>query len=214
MEAPPEGVSFETTKLAPGDARGSQRFGASVATNGAIVVVGAARDLENGSESGAAYVFQRVAGDDGWSETVKLVPDEASALDHFGGSAAVDDDGTTILLGAAGAEGRRGAAYVFVRATSNDDVGWTQQARLSPSSVPDGELQFGRNVALAGVWRRPFVAIYWRRMSLLSQFRMTLVENVGMALGMLFFTYWLCGRTGGPATSLLVNSFGKQEVLF
>ena len=84
-----------------------------------------------------------------WSETVKLIPDDASALDQFGGSAAVDDDGTTLVLGAAGAEGRRGAAYVFVRTTSDDDS-WMQQARLSPSSSLDGELQFGRSVALAG----------------------------------------------------------------
>lgn len=92
----------------------NDRFGASVATDGSTVVVGAPLDDNaGGSNAGAAFIFRRVGSD--WVEQQKIGAADRDAEDQFGHAVAVS--GSTILVGAPlddNAEGNdSGAAYFF-----------------------------------------------------------------------------------------------------
>ena len=66
-----------------------------------------------------------------------------SAFDEFGSAVAIDGD--TLVVGAAGSNAFRGAAFVFVR----DGARWSQQARLEADTPVNGDA-FGTAVAIAG----------------------------------------------------------------
>ena len=108
-------TTTETAKLTAHDGAAVDYFGSSVAVDGDTVVVGAYQADDNGSESGAAYVFAKP--DTGWAtatETVKLTAHDGSADDRFGYSVAVDGD--TVAVGAFWADGNSadsGAVYVY-----------------------------------------------------------------------------------------------------
>ena len=90
----------ETAKLTASDGAGGDYFGFSVAVDEDTVVVGAAQDDDNGSNSGSAYVFKK-PNSGGWataSETAKLTDSDGAADDNFGWSVAVDGD--TVMVGA------------------------------------------------------------------------------------------------------------------
>ena len=83
--------------------------------SGDTAVVGARFEDAEGSDAGAAYVFQRdQGGADNWGEVKKLTASDAEADDFFGLSVAVSGD--TAVMGAhfgdAGGS-HAGAAYVF-----------------------------------------------------------------------------------------------------
>ncbi len=101
------------------------RFGASVAVDGDVLVVG---------ERGGAYVFEREGST--WTERAFLVP-STTPVESFGRAAAVSGD--TVVLGSPSEE----AAYVFVREGST----WVPQARLVTEEPGDG---FGESVAVRG----------------------------------------------------------------
>ena len=133
--------SYIEQTLVPCDELFEQLFGTSVAIHGDLVVVGAQRDDDNGSEAGAAYIFRR--DNFGWRQEAKVVASDGEALDHFGVSVAVSNG--TVLVGAENHDGQRGAAYVYVK----DGDSWIQQARLT-ASVREGGDFFGTSVALDG----------------------------------------------------------------
>lgn len=85
-------------------------LGSSVAIDETRVVAGAPFATEQGSPTGAAFVF--ADGKSGWDVEQKLVVDEAGAFDFVGGSVAIS--GERVIVGSAllGAD-NRGAAYVF-----------------------------------------------------------------------------------------------------
>src|SRR5262245_54089542 len=81
---------------ASGGANGD-RFGASVAIDGDIAVIGAPMDDHAGpTNAGAAYVFRRVNG--AWLQEARLTALDAQANDNFGTSVAIDDE--LIVVGA------------------------------------------------------------------------------------------------------------------
>jgi hypothetical protein len=104
----------ETAKLTASDGAADDRLGQSVAVSGDTVVVGAYfDDVGTNANQGSAYVF--VKPDGGWAsgtETEKLTASDGAAGDLFGTSVAVS--GETVVVGADGANGDRGAAYVFL----------------------------------------------------------------------------------------------------
>jgi hypothetical protein len=145
-------------------------FGHNVALNqdGTMLAVGAPEedsdatgidgdDGDNSAQgSGAVYVFAR--DEMVWAQQAYVKASNAGALDHFGDSVALSDDGSTLAVGApgessnaAGIDGDQdndafadaGAVYVYVR----DDVGWTQQAYVK-AQHPGGDF-FGSSVALS-----------------------------------------------------------------
>jgi hypothetical protein len=131
------------------------RFGTAVAVSGGTVAVGAPGQLAAGDTdpSGAAYVFEQVAGS--WTQQSLVKADTAFAFAEFGQSVALA--GNTLVVGAPqestnaagafdpGSFDRSGAAYVFVR----NGTGWDQQAFLKSATVAEGGL-FGSSVAVDG----------------------------------------------------------------
>lgn len=150
----------------PGEA-----FGYSVATDGDVIVVGANEEAsrasgvngdetDNGSTSGAAYVFIRDGSS--WSQEAYLKASnnnwDASVSRRFGEAVAVS--GSTIVVGdywepsnATGVNGneqdqsasRAGAAFVY----HHDGANWSQQAYLKASNSESGD-NFGSGVAISG----------------------------------------------------------------
>ena len=143
------GVWSEVAKLTASNGGGGDEFGNSVSLDGDTVVVGATGDDDNGSNSGAAYVFTKPA--NGWASTstaAKLTgSDGAPRDDRFGYSVAVEGD--TVVVSAYGDDdsgGGSGAAYVFVKPAT----GWASTgtaAKLTASDGAGGD-RFGKSVAV------------------------------------------------------------------
>jgi hypothetical protein len=141
------GTWAEQVKLLASDGAADDAFGVSVAVSGETAVIGAIGTDDKGPNSGAAYVFTRVAGGP-WTEQAKLLPSDGTAGDRFGFSVAVS--GETAVIGAPFRDGDTGpdsgAAYVF---TGDAGGTWTEQAKLLASDRAARD-QFGWSVAVFG----------------------------------------------------------------
>ena len=111
------GKLYDDAKLQASDAAAGDCFGYSVSNADDVVVVGAYMDDDNGSQSGAAYVFREPGG--GWPGTLneddKLLASEGAAYDEYGRCVAISGD--TIVVGAQADDdlgSASGAAYVFL----------------------------------------------------------------------------------------------------
>lgn len=125
-------------KLRPPDPARSGQFAAALDLEGDLLAVGADRDdTATGVDSGAAHLFVRRGSV--WRLQQTVVASDSSTDDNFGTS--VDLSGTTLSVGAPGADDLRGAAYVFDRTGG----GWTEVARIL---APDPGGQFGRSIAV------------------------------------------------------------------
>lgn len=127
-------------------------YGEAVAMDdsGNVLVVGARDTVVNENNlQGAAYVFLP-SGSGDWVQAARLESDDGIPGDGFGASVAISGNGSTILVGAPGANigafDDQGAAYVFVKsgATWAD---WSQQRKFS-ISIHDGD-QMGSAVSLS-----------------------------------------------------------------
>ena len=155
--------------------RAGDLFGYSVAltADGNMLAVGAfdedgsARGVNGTPDnrangSGAAYVFTRAA--TAWSQQAYIKASNGEPQDSFGVHVALNDDGTTLLVGsldedctatgptaatACGSDMKEdlsmGAAYVFTRTGTT----WSQQAFLKASNTSPNDW-FGSRVALSG----------------------------------------------------------------
>lgn len=133
-------------KLVAADPGYQDRFGWSVAADGATAVIGAPDDDVGGrGDAGSAYVFAWDGSS--WLQQAKVVAADGGNDDHFG--YAVSLDGETALVGAywddtpAGRDA--GSAYVFERV----DGDWLQQAKLGAGNGSTND-NFGCSVALSG----------------------------------------------------------------
>ena len=138
-----DGTSWnQEAYLTPSDGFVNDRFGESIAILGDTMVVGAKGAYDQGSRSGAAYVFQRIGGT--WVEQAKLTASAGMTYDHFGWSVAMDEG--TIVVGAnRGWRTGLGSAYVFVRSGGL----WTEEVALTASDGANFDW-FGDSVAVAG----------------------------------------------------------------
>lgn len=140
----------QQARLTDGDGTGADAFGDAVALDGSgtTALVGASGDdNDNGSSAGTAYIF---TGDDGsWTRQATLTADDGDSDDRFAHAVALDDAGTTALLGAWWDDGdqgvQSGAAYLFDG--SSDE--WTQTTRLTADGG-HSLARFGSAVRLAG----------------------------------------------------------------
>ncbi|MCK4872872.1 MAG: FG-GAP repeat protein [Phycisphaerales bacterium] len=126
-------------KLLPSDGAERDWFGCSVAISGAIAIVAAPNDDDNGGDSGSAYLFDTATG----QQITKLLPSDGAAYDYFGCSVAIS--GTTAIVGAHyddDSGGDSGSAYLFDTATGQ------QIAKLLPSDGAE-EDRFGWSVAIS-----------------------------------------------------------------
>lgn len=131
-------------RIVGADTASDDMFGQSVAVGEDRAVIGALFDDDNGSSSGAAYVFRRESTN--WVQEAKLSATDALAGDQFGKSVAISGD--YILVGAHTDDDRgsaSGSAYVFRREGTN----WMPEAKLLAG---DGAAEdyFGAAVALDG----------------------------------------------------------------
>ncbi len=138
--------SNTAAKLTASDGATDDEFGYSVAVDGNTIVVGARGDE---SDTGAAYIFTKPG--TGWADSntaAKLTASDGATDDEFGYSVAVD--GNTIVVGARGDESDTGAAYVFIKPTS--DSAWATATEAIKLTTSDGEAndEFGISVAVDG----------------------------------------------------------------
>ncbi len=134
----------QVIKLTADDAAAGDQFGCSVSISASTAIVGAYGDDDDGSESGSAYVFERIGG--AWQQVAKLKAADASAEDRFGWSVSVD--GITAIIGAYQDDDRgsdSGSSYIFRRI----DGVWQQVAKLKAIDTTAGD-QFGWSVAISG----------------------------------------------------------------
>eukprot|EP01083_Nonionella_stella_P038377 104451_1 len=135
-------------KATASDGMASDMFGRAVSIYDAYAVIGAAGHDANGANSGAAYIFQATA--NVWTQSAKLLPNNALAGDNFGCSVAIYD--TFVVVGAYshdsltpdyGLQADAGGAYVFERTNNN----WAQHTKLLPYDAAVGDW-FGISVAI------------------------------------------------------------------
>ena len=125
-------------RLLPDDPAAGDAFGSSVAIDGDLIAVGAPRDNQGFSDTGAIYLFRF----DGlaWVQEDKLVASDASANGQLGTSLSLQ--APMLLSGAPGASAGDGKGYLFA------DVGasWIEYSQLADGA----SLSNGRGVALDG----------------------------------------------------------------
>lgn len=134
----------EEAKLLASDGAAGDRFGRCVSISGGVVVIGADSRDDNGTESGAAYIF-RFDGTN-WIQEDKLLAPDGEESDFFGVSVVVSGDIAVIGALADDDNGyNSGSAYVFRYGNAD----WLQEAKLLPS---DGDVEeyFGGAVSISG----------------------------------------------------------------
>lgn len=134
----------EETKIIASDGSAGDGFGVSLALSENMLIIGANATDQNGSESGAAYVFEYTAGK--WEQAAKLTPGDGAAGDKFGHSVSIS--GEIAVIGSPRADiGNhfdQGAAYIFFREHSK----WSECVKLTADD--GGEFDyFGNAVFVA-----------------------------------------------------------------
>ncbi len=130
-----------TQEIAADDITTNSSFASSLALSADRVIVGNFQDSDNGSQSGAAYVFDLDVGT--WQQSQKIIT-QGAVDDNFG--YAVSMDGNRALIGAPfdGENGpTSGAAYIFDFINGQ----WSQPVKLLSSVTDSG---FGASVSLSG----------------------------------------------------------------
>ena len=134
--------SSQEDKMTASDGDVDDEFGYSISIDGDYAVVGSPFNDDDGSNSGAAYVFMRTGSN--WTEQQVLIASNANGGDRFGYS--VDIDGDYIVVGAPENNElapNAGSAYVFLRSGPS----WSEQAKLTASDGSDGD-KFGTSVCI------------------------------------------------------------------
>lgn len=128
-------------KLVADDGAAVDNFGVSAAIGGTTLFIGSPYAATNGhAGQGAVYVFSDESGT--WTQVDKLLADDGNTNANFG--MAMSLDGTTLIVGATGANGR-GAAYVFDGSSGT----WTQTQKLVADDGHSGD-NFGDAIGLSG----------------------------------------------------------------
>jgi len=124
--------------LTPDDAQRKDMFGWSASISGDTLIIGSRLNDAAGTNSGAAYIFQRDQSA-GWVQIAKLTGNDTDTADQFGWHVAID--GETAIVGAV----VRDAAYIF----REIDGTWQQIARLTGDDTSPGD-NFGWSVSIDG----------------------------------------------------------------
>ncbi len=130
----------QVRKFTSADGQSGDSFGLDVAIGGQLALISAPYDDDDGSRSGAAYVFDLTTG----AQVRKLTAADAMGGDNFGYSVAADED-----LGVVGAwtdqvDGvKSGSAYLYNMATGEELF------KLTPDDGTAGDY-FGGSCAIGG----------------------------------------------------------------
>ncbi len=134
----------EQAILSASDAWGSDSFGWDVSISGDTTAISAPQNDAMGSDSGAVYIFTRIA--TVWSQQAKLLAADGLAYDSFGSSLSIEAD--SVVIGASLDDDmgtNSGSAYIFTR---NAAV-WSQQAKLLASNGASNDI-FAASVSISG----------------------------------------------------------------
>ena len=134
----------QTAKLLASDGAANDYFGDSVSISGDIAIIGAYLDDNNGTDSGSAYIFEKL--NENWAETTNLTASDVSAFDFFGKSVSISGD--TVIIGAWEDDDNgdsSGSVYTFEK---TDGI-WTQKAKLLASDGSASDY-FGVSVSISG----------------------------------------------------------------
>ena len=120
-------------------------FGESISMSEDTAVIGAYRDVVDGVESGAAYVFERDAISGKWVQQARLTPPEPEHWDRFGLVTAVSADWAAVGNWREDHGETQGSVYLY----SKEDGAWQFTTELQ---APEDEeaYGFGWSVALEG----------------------------------------------------------------
>ena len=138
----------ETAMLTASNGASDAYFGNSVSISGDTIVVGAENATIGGNiAQGVAYIFTEP--DSGWAnmtQTAELTASDGTGHNQFGTSVAID--GSTVVVGSAGANLFRGTAYVFTEPGS----GWANMTQTAELTASDGAAYayFGTSVSVSG----------------------------------------------------------------
>ena len=138
------GVWSQAALLTPADGGTSDIFGSSVSIDGNTLAIGSALHDGNGTDAGAVYMYERIAGT--WTFTQKIVATNGVTLDYFGASVSVSGD--NLLLGAWGDDGAGfnvGRVYKYQRLGAE----WFETSQLVSGGSTFNE-NFGSSVSLDG----------------------------------------------------------------
>lgn len=138
-----DGVWSQSAKLTPDDGASYDYFGASIAFDKGVALIGAYGDDDRERDTGSAYVFEVVDGV--WKQAAKLTASDAQRSDGFGSAVALF--GETALIGAPDDDNdgySRGSVYVFERING----AWVETAKLTADDGANWD-QFGTAVALS-----------------------------------------------------------------
>lgn len=131
-------------EFAADDASAGASFGDDIDIDGDLAVIGAPADGNNGTGSGAAYLFRK--SDLQWQQIAKLTPADPTICRQFGDSVAIDGDTAVVSARLVLPDlFYRSAVYVF----RNIDGDWQQVALLS-NSLGSGDDITNLNVDIRG----------------------------------------------------------------
>lgn len=139
------GIWTQMQKLVPADLAQSDLLGSACCVAGNRIVLGVSGSNALGTDSGAAYVYERDQGV--WQERAKLVAPDGESSDHFGQSVAVFGD--RIAIGAHGEDdpvSNSGAVYLF----DLQEGAWSCSQKLEAPD-PESNMRFGISVSIEGV---------------------------------------------------------------
>jgi hypothetical protein len=137
------GTWTEQQKLLNSNGQVNDWFGLSVSISGDTVAVSAEGEDDNGSQSGAAFIYVRNGIT--WTEQQKLLPSDNQTNSYFGHAVAISGD--TVVIGKY-LFSTAGSAYVFVRNPITPM--WTEQQKLVASdALTSNGGHFGSSVAIS-----------------------------------------------------------------
>lgn len=120
---------IETAKLLPEEVESEDKFGRSVDTDGKRIIVCRVLGDEQGTNSGAAYIYSK-DGTGQWIQEAKLLAPDGTEEDRFGRSVGIA--GEYAVVGAVLDDdngNNSGAAYIF----NNTPDGWVFRDKVTPS---------------------------------------------------------------------------------
>ncbi|MBD3290054.1 T9SS type A sorting domain-containing protein [candidate division KSB1 bacterium] len=135
---------LEQCKILASDGAESDVFGYAIAIDGDYAVIGAPWTDDNGTESGAAYIFKREGTD--WIQQTKLTASDGGEDNRYGITAAISGD--YVLVGAFFDDDfgtRSGSAYIYKR----NGTDWVEQVILKADDGAEGDW-FGVSVSIDG----------------------------------------------------------------
>jgi hypothetical protein len=135
-------------KLTASDGVSNDLFGEIVSISGNVAIVGARWNDNNGTNSGAAYVYEKNIVTGLWEQKQKLTASDGAAGDQFGFSVSVS--GNVAIVGAYTDDDKgtdSGSAYLYEKNIASGL--WEEKKKLTASDGAAGDL-FGFSVTVSG----------------------------------------------------------------